>query len=356
MRRPRRAVKLLFPQHSVGDVSVQPIHVERAAGKLGTDPMGTPETDVTFVDTSARDGAAIAGFSTSNKISLIDLLVKAGLRHIDCVAFTHPRLIPKYADAEKVMAEIQKKHKVTYIGLVPNEIGCRRAITTGIDQVLTLVAASDTYNRLAVGRSRNQTLNKILPAILEVASNSGKPVRSYILTAFGCPYTGKVSFEEVVRIILKLDYMGVHEISLVDSAGMANPKSVKELIRIVLELKSNIVLAVHFHNNRGMAMANCIAAYESGVRIFDTSLGGLSGTPFGSIDQDIGNWNLPTEDLVQVFEEMGIKTGINLERLLEAVEFAEKISGKPLPGHALRATPRGSKLFPAPEKSVNIAS
>lgn len=319
--------------------------------------MGISKADVTFVDTSARDGlAAIGGVSTSNKVSLINSLVQAGLKHIDCVAFTHPRLIPKHSDAEKVIAAIKKKRDVTYIGLVPNEIGCRRAIITGIDQVLTLVGASDAYNMFALGRSRKETLNKTLPAIIEATSNSGKTIRNYILTAFGCPYTGKVSFEDVVQIILKLNFMGVHEISLVDSAGMANPKSVKELVRIIFDLKLNIPLAVHFHNNRGTAMANCIAAYESGVRIFDTSLGGLSGTPFGSIDQDIGNWNLPTEDLVHIFEEMGIKTAINLELLLEAVKFAERIAGRPLPGHILRARPSLSKLFAVPDQSVNMAS
>jgi len=319
--------------------------------------MGISKADVTFVDTSARDGlATIDGVSISNKASFINRLVQAGLKHIDCVAFTHPRLISRHSDAEKVMAEIKKKRDVIYIGLVPNEIGCRRAIITGIDQVLTLVGASDAYNKLALGRSRKETLNKTLPAIIEVASNSGKTIRSYILTAFGCPYTGKVSFDDVVQIILKLDFMGVHEVSLVDSAGMANPKSVKELVRIIFDLKSNIPLAVHFHNNRGTAMANCIAAYESGVRIFDTSLGGLSGTPFGSIDQDIGNWNLPTEDLVHVFEEMGIKTAINLELLLEAVEFAERIAGRPLPGHILRTRRRSSKFIAVPDNILNVAS
>jgi hydroxymethylglutaryl-CoA lyase len=319
--------------------------------------MSVSKADVTFVDTSARDGlATVDGVSTSSKASFINSLVQAGLKHIDCVAFTHPRMIPRHSDAENVMAAIKKKHDVTYIGLVPNEIGCRRAIISGIDQVLTLVGASDAFNRVAIGRSTKETLNKTLPAIIEVASNSGKTIRSYVITAFGCPYTGKVSFEDVVQIIQKLIFMGVHEISLVDTAGMANPKSVKELVRVILDLQLNIPLAVHFHNNRGMAMANCIAAYESGVRIFDTSLGGLSGTPFGAIDQDIGNWNLPTEDLVHVFEEMGIKTAINLELLLEAVELAERIAGRPLPGHILRTRQISSKLLADPDNILNVAS
>jgi len=148
--------------------------------------------------------------------------------------------------------------------------------------------------------------------------------------------------------------MGAKEISIVDSAGMANPKSVKDFFREVFSLKLKTSLAAHFHNNRGLGMANCIAAYEAGIRIFDTALGGLSGTPFGSIDQDIGNWNLPTEDLVQAFEEMGIRTGIDMDSLLETVEFAERIVGKPLPGHILRARPSSSK-FALPAARTSLA-
>jgi len=319
--------------------------------------MDISKDKVTIVDTAARDGlSALGGIAALDKVSLINCMIQAGLKHIDCVAFTHPRLIPKHSDAEKVMEALDKKQNVVYIGLVPNEIGCRRAMLTKIDQVLVLVAVSDTFNRLALGRSRKTTLNKTLPAIIEVATQNRKTIRGYVLTAFGCPYTGQVAFDDVVQIILTLNFMGVHEISLVDSAGMANPRRVKELVRAILDLKLNVSLAVHFHNNRGMAMANCIAAYESGIRIFDTALGGLSGTPFGSIYQDIGNWNLPTEDLVNVFEEMGIKTAIDMDRLLEGVSFAEKIAGHPLPGHILRSQSRSSKLFAAPNVPTVMAS
>ena len=313
------------------------------------------ETNVTFVDTAARDGIVTAGAcSISDKVAFINRLAEAGLKHIDCVAFTHPRLIPKHADAERVMQEINKASGVAYIGLAPNEIGCRRAVVAGVDQVLTLVAASDEYNKLSLGRCVRDTLNKTLPAIFEVATQAGKGIRAYILTAFGCPYTGRILYDDVIGLIQKLSFMGVKEISIVDSAGMANPKSVKDFFREVFSLKLKTSLAAHFHNNRGLGMANCIAAYEAGIRIFDTALGGLSGTPFGSIDQDIGNWNLPTEDLVQAFEEMGIRTGIDMDRLLETVEFAERIVGKPLPGHILRARPSSSK-FALPAARTSLA-
>ena len=147
----------------------------------------------------------------------------------------------------------------------------------------------------------------------------------------------KVNVEDIAQLLLKLSYMGASEIVLVDSTGMANPKSVKETLRTLLDLQLDINLAVHFHNTRGAAVANCVAAYEAGIRIFDTSLGGMSATPYGVSELDIGYWNVPTEDLVHLFEEMGIKTGIDLDKLLDCVRLAEKMAGISLPGHILRA-------------------
>ncbi len=157
------------------------------------------------------------------------------------------------------------------------------------------------------------------------------------MTAFGCPYTGKISIEDIVQLLLKLSYMGASEVVLVDSTGMANPRSVQSTLRILLDLQLDINLAVHFHNTRGAAIANCVAAYDAGIRIFDTSLGGMSATPYGVSELDIGCWNVPTEDLVHLFEEMGVKTGVDLEKLLDCVRLAEQMAGMHLPGHLLRA-------------------
>ena len=179
----------------------------------------------------------------------------------------------------------------------------------------------------------------MLLTIFDATKKSNRSCRIYILTAFGCPYSGVVSHEEILQLVLKLSYMGASEIVLVDSTGMANPRKVKDLIRAILELDLNINLAVHFHNTRGTAIANCVAAYDAGVRIFDTSLGGMSGTPYGAMELDLGYWNVPTEDLVHLFEEMGITTGIDFDCLLECIELAEKLAGKVLPGHLLRARP-----------------
>ena len=299
------------------------------------------EDQVTIVEVSPRDGlpAVCEGLSTADEIMYINKLSETGIRKIECVTFSHPRLLPKEYNAEQLIQGIHKKPGITYVGLVPNEIGCRRALVTDIDEILVLVSASDTFNRLNVGRTLRESLNKMLPTILDAVRKSNRSIRVYILTAFGCPYTGKVPPEDVVQLVQKLSYLGASEIVLVDSTGMANPKAVKGLIGSILDLTLDIDLAVHFHNTRGTAIANCMAAYEAGVRIFDTSLGGMSGTPYGAMELDVGYWNVPTEDLVHLFEEMGVRTGVDFKRLLECVQFAEKLADKPLPGHLLRARP-----------------
>ncbi len=146
-----------------------------------------------IVEVSPRDGLTVinGGASTEDKIMYINCLAAAGVKKIECAAFSHPRLIPQNADAEKIMAGITKKPGVTYVGLVPNEIGCRRALMTQVDEILTLVAASDVFNRLNTGKTKKETLHKVLPAIFEVANKAGKQISIYIQTAFGCPIPEK---------------------------------------------------------------------------------------------------------------------------------------------------------------------
>lgn len=301
--------------------------------------MAGSNAGITIVDCGPRDGLAqVKGqVPTADKIRLINSLTDSGITKVDCVAFTHPRLIPKNSDAEEVMATLKKKPGVSYIGLVPSEIGCRRAIATDIDEILALVAASDAFNRAALGQGTKETLNKTLKTIFEAASKGGKRIRAFVLAAFGCPYSGKVAFDQVIELVSRLSFMGAKEISLLDSTGMAHPKQITEIFGELMGLNLNVNLAVHFHDTRGTGLVNCVAAYEAGVRIFDTAIGGMSGTPFGAPELDMGAWNIPTEDLVHLFEQMGIHTGVDLECLLESVKLAEDLAGRPLPGHILRA-------------------
>jgi hydroxymethylglutaryl-CoA lyase len=283
--------------------------------------------------------------SAEQKIDLIDGLSETGVQKIDCVAFTHPRLFPELADAEEVLAGIRKNENVIYVGLVPNEIGCRRSLQTSVNEIAVFVSASETLHRAVLGLELKESLNKVLPTILGVAAEDGKFARAGILAAFGCPYTGEVAPEKVVELVSRLSFMGARDITLVDTSGMANPKSVGSLIKILVDQRMDISFSVHFHNVRGIALANALAAYEAGIRSFDTSLGGLSGRTFWSAQFGLGYWNIPTEDLVYMFHEMGVPTGVNLDKLLTCVEKAEELIGCELPGHILRSE-RASKYHP----------
>jgi len=308
------------------------------------------ESQVQIVEVSPRDGLpeVCKGLSTSDQIKYINKLSETGLTKIECAAFIHPRLMPEGYDAERLVEGIVKRPDVRYVGLTPNEIGCRRAVITQIDEVLVLLSASDVFNQVNMGRTLKEMFNKVLPAILDTAVKHSRSVRAYIMTAFGCPYSGPVRSEEVGRLMLQLRYMGVSEIVLVDSTGMGNPKTVKETIEKLLDLSPDSRLAVHFHNTRGAAIANCVAAFEAGIRIFDTSLGGMSATPYGVEHLNFGYWNVPTEDLVHLFHDMGVSTGIDLDKLLDGVRMAEKMAGQPLPGHLLRAG-LASQIFDIPQ-------
>lgn len=293
--------------------------------------------EVVIVENSPRDGLSyIQGTTTESKINYIHMLSETGLKRIDSVAFTHPVLYPKYADAEDVVKGIKKKPGVIYSGMVPNEMGCRRAVNTKIDEISVLISISDAYNKKNRLRPLREILNKI-PTVFDMVIKSGKSIRAFILAAFGCPFAGKIPIADIVQLFIRLSHLGAAEISLLDSTGLAYPNHVKELVKSIIELKLPTKLAVHFHNTRNTAMVNCIAAYEAGVRIFDTSIHGLSWPLYGPIESDSGYWNVPTEDLVNLFEEMGIHTGIDIDRLLKCVEYVEKLAGRPLHGHLKNA-------------------
>ena len=306
--------------------------------------------DVTIVDTSPRDGpVAFPKIRTAEKIALANNLMQNGSIKLDCVAFTHPRLRPEYAAAEKVISGLEKRPGVTVIGIAPNEIACRRAMNTNVDEIGILVAASESFNRSVLGISIRKTLYKIFPAIIQACREKGKTVRVYLLTAFCCQYEGRVPIKNITELASKLAFLGVNEISLVDTPGMANPMQVKDTIYALQDLNLEANLAVHFHNTRGLAIANCLAAYEAGIRIFDTAIGGLSGTPFGAPKMEAGSWNVPTEDLVYLFSEIGVNTGINLDALLNSVKLAQKMVGRDLAGHLLKArTTFDVSNFPEP--------
>ncbi len=263
--------------------------------------------------------------------------MESGVTKIDCVGFTHPRIRTEYADAEKVINSIEKRPGVTIIGMAPNEIACRRALSTKVDEIGVLISVSETFNKSVLGVGVNKTLFKTIPTIIQASKEEGKTIRVYLLSAFHCQFEGEIPIGSIVELTSKLSFLGVNEISLVDTPGRANPRQVKETIKALLDLRLKSTLAVHFHNTMGMGIANCLSAYEAGIRTFDSAISGLSGTPYGAPTMEVGSWNVPTEDLVYMFDQIGANTGIDIEAIAESARLAQTIAGRELAGHLLRA-------------------
>lgn len=299
-----------------------------------------PKAEVTIVDTSPRDGpVGLPQMRTSEKIALTKSLIRSGITKIDCVGFTHPRIRPEYADAEKVVSAVKKNPGVTIIGITPNEIACRRALNTDVDEIGVLIAGSDSYNKALLGISMKKTLFKTIPAIIQACRESSRTrsIRGFLTCAFWCQFEGRMKTKNILELASKLSFLGVDEISLVDTPGLANPLQVKEIVSALLDLGLDANLAVHFHNTRGMGLVNCLAAYEAGVRIFDTAISGLSGTPYGAPPMAVGSWNVPTEDLVFLLEQIGVDTGIDADAIADTAKLAQQIAGFDLVGHQLKA-------------------
>jgi hydroxymethylglutaryl-CoA lyase len=287
---------------------------------------------ITVVEVGPRDGLQYEKefFETDKKIELIDLLSTSGLTRIEITSFVHPKVIPQFRDVMEVMEGIKRRDGILYSALVPNVKGCQRALTTVVDELAMFVSASETHNRKNVNMSVDESL-VALREVAEMGLKAGKRLRGYVVTAFGCPYEGRISVDHVLKIIRAYAEMGVSEVSLGDTTGMANPKQVIELFKAVME-NTSLDIAAHFHNSRGTGLANALAAYQAGVRIFDSSVGGIGGCPtaLGAMG------NIATEDLVNMMEEMGVHTGVDFEKIIEAASFAQDVIGTELPSYTLK--------------------
>jgi hydroxymethylglutaryl-CoA lyase len=293
--------------------------------------MNLPRS-VTIVEVGPRDGLQNESefVPTEQKIALIERLSETGLQRIEITSFVHPKAIPQLQDSEEVVKRIQRKPDVIYSTLVPNEKGLERALTAGVQEIGLFVSASETHNQKNVRMSIVDSL-KGFRNIAEKALINKIRMRGYIVTAFGCPYEGRIAPEKVEWIIDEYQALGIHEIALGDTTGMANPLMVSRLIERIKPRLGQTGLALHFHDTRGMALANILAALQQGVTIFDGSIGGLGGCPYAPG----ASGNVATEDLVNMLEEMGIGTGINLQKLIECAHYAGEITKKDLPGHLI---------------------
>ncbi len=291
---------------------------------------------VSIVEVGPRDGLQnIHEFvSTEDKVRLIDALSETGVAAIEATSFVHPRLVPQMADAEEVMKRVARRPGVHYAGLVPNERGARRAIDSGVDIVNCVVSASESHNQENVRMSVAESLEQI-SRLAAMALDAGKSVRADISVSFGCPFEGKVAPERVIGVAQRLREMGMERVTLCDTTGMANPLQVAHLVRRFREEVAGVQLGVHFHNTRGAGLANVLAAVQAGVNIVAGSVGGLGGCPFAPG----ATGNVCTEDVVHMLEEMGVDTGVDLRKLIQAAKLAQEILGRDLPGQVMKAGP-----------------
>ena len=273
--------------------------------------------------------------STDTKIALIDGLSGTGVRRIEAVSFVSPKAIPQMADADEVWARFTRAPGVSYSALVANFKGGRRALDAGVTEVEVVVSASETHNRRNVNRSTEQSLDEIAE-LIDAAHSSGARVEVVVSTAYGCPYEGEVPVERVTGVAGRAVADGADGISFGDTTGLATPSRVVQLVDRFRSMHPDAPLNLHFHNTRGTGLANVLAALELGVSDFDASVGGLGGCPYAPG----ASGNIATEELVYMVEDMGVRTGIDLDRLIEVAARAERAVGHQLPSQVLRAGPR----------------
>ncbi|AQT93114.1 hydroxymethylglutaryl-CoA lyase [Pseudomonas sp. C 49-2] len=295
-------------------------------------------------EVSPRDGLQIepTWVATADKIALIDQLSLAGFSRIEAGSFVSPKAIPALRDGEQVFQGIQRKPGVIYVALIPNLKGALRAIESRADELNLVMSASQTHN-LANMRMRCEASLAAFGEIVSVAADHPVRLNGSIATTFGCPFEGKIDEDRVLQFVDAYLELGIQGISLADTTGMANPRQVERLVKRVLQRVSASDLTLHFHNTRGLGLCNVLAAYEAGARRFDAALGGLGGCPFAPG----ASGNICTEDLVNLCEEVGIHTGIDLPHLLHMSRRLPALLGHELPGQVAKAG-RNGDLHPPP--------
>ncbi|MGH2445653.1 MAG: hydroxymethylglutaryl-CoA lyase [Candidatus Limnocylindria bacterium] len=286
------------------------------------------DRDVRIYEVGPRDGLQNEHepIPTDAKLRFIDLLADAGLREIEATSFVSPRAIPQLADADALMARLDRRSGVRYPVLVPNARGLERARQARVDAVCVFTAASEEFTRANINMTIAESLDAFRP-VLAQAHDAGWWTRGYVSTAFGCPYQGEVGEAAVVGVARELFGLGVDEVSIGDTIGVAGPADVRRVVGALLAADiAPEQLAMHFHDTRGTALANVATALELGIRCFDASTGGTGGCPYAPGAAG----NLATEDLVYLLDREGMRHGVDLDALLAAAHHVSETLGRPL--------------------------
>ena len=269
---------------------------------------------------------------TDDKVKLIDALSETGLRAIEITSFVNPKWIPQLADGAEVSRRIVRKPGLVYSALVPNRQGLDAAIASGMKEVAVFMSASETHNKKNINKTIAQTLTAFRETV-PPALAAGVRVRAYVSTVYGCPYEGAVDPAKAVELALALKELGCYQISLGDTIGVANPRQVHDVLSRVLAEIPKPEVAVHFHDTRGTALANILVAVEMGITTVDAALGGLGGCPYAPG----ASGNVATEDVVYMLEGMGVRTGVDLDRLVDCARLASTVVGHEVPSKYYRA-------------------
>jgi hydroxymethylglutaryl-CoA lyase len=309
-----------------------------------------PADKLIVQEVAPRDGLQIepTWVDTADKIALINALSTAGFTRIEAGSFVSPKAIPALRDGEAVFQQIERHAGVIYVALVPNLKGAERALAAKADELNLVMSASQTHNRANMRMSCESSLTAFGDIVRHV-KGAGVLLNASVATAFGCPFEDTIDEDRVVGIVDTYREMGIEGITLADTTGMANPRQVARLVERVLQRVPSSALTLHFHNTRGLGLANVLAAYEAGARRFDAALGGLGGCPFAPG----ASGNICTEDLVNLCDEMGIPTGIDLEKLLALSRALPDLLGHDVPGQVAKAG-RNSDLHPVPDYVLQI--
>jgi hydroxymethylglutaryl-CoA lyase len=308
------------------------------------DPASIARKRLYIQEVVTRDGfqAENTFIATEEKIALINRLSRAGYAKIEVSSFTSPKAIPMLADAEAVMKGIERVQGVEYTVLIPNLKGAERAISVGVDEFNLVMSVSEAHNKANLKMTREDSFHA-LSSVIDLAHANKIPTNISLSTSFGCPMSGITSLDNLMYWIDRFAAVGVRGITICDTTGMANPAQVETFCEAAQAKYPHLQWTLHFHNTRGMGLANALAAINSGIDRFDSSLGGLGGCPYAPG----ATGNICTEEMVHMFDLMGFDTQIDIDALLACSKDLQSLIGRPLPSQLLMAG-KVDKLYTAP--------
>jgi hydroxymethylglutaryl-CoA lyase len=296
--------------------------------------MNGTHKKVEITDVTTRDGFQMEKnwIPTKEKIGFINRMINAGVKRIEATSFVSPKAVPQLKDAKEVIEGIQKKEETIIAALVPNLKGTELAITCPIDEINVVISISELHNLKNVKRTVKESMKEIIE-ISRLVKQEGKRVNVGLATTFGCPFEGITPLEKIADVIGNLESYSISSFALSDTTGMANPKQIYNYVNQLQRMFPTQEFTLHLHNTRGMGLANILAGHQAGITKFDASTGGIGGCPFAPG----ATGNVCTEDVVHMFEQMDIDTGIDLDQLISASNDLEALLGYTLPGQVMKA-------------------